>query len=92
MIVYLEVAAIWVLVTAVVHWLVAVYYRSLRREALEKEFDATGPEGGDVAGDRAAYVEDGMAGYESGLLRRLIGLIWLLPVVFFVVIYVVNYR
>jgi hypothetical protein len=93
MIVYLQVALIWVGVTTVVYWLVAVYSRSVRREKLEKEFDATDPQGGDVAGDRDAYVQDGMAEYAHGLRRRLIGIIWVLPVVaFVVVVYVVNYR
>lgn len=88
MILYLEMAVLWFAVTTVVHGLVAVYFRSLRREKLEKEFDAGG-----VAGDRDAYVSVGMQAYKRGLLQRLIGVIWVLPLVLFVsVVYVVNYQ
>ena len=93
MIVFLEVIAIWFVVTTLVYLAVAIYSRSVRRERLEKEFDATDPQGGDVAGDRDAYVRDGLAEYQQGLRRRLIGLIYVVPVVFFgIVIYLVNYR
>jgi hypothetical protein len=88
MILYLQVLAIWFVLAAVLHWLMAVYSRSVRRERLEKEFDA-----GDVPGDRDAYISAGMQAYEHGLRRRLIGVIWVLPVVVFVgVAYWVNYH
>lgn len=88
MIVYLEVLVIWFALAAVVHWLLAVYSRSVHRERLEKEFAA-----GDVAGDRDTYVSDGMRAYEHGLRQRLIGIVWVLPVVLFAfVVYWVNYR
>lgn len=93
MIVFSELALIWFLVTTLVYFAVSLYSRSVRRERLEKEFDATDPQGGDVARDRKVYVQDGMADYEHGLRRRLIALIYVVPVVFFgIVIYVVNYR
>ncbi|MBC7478498.1 MAG: hypothetical protein H7317_10445 [Pseudorhodobacter sp.] len=91
--VFLEVLVIWFVVTTLVYLAVAIYSRSVRRERLEKEFDATDPQGGDVAGDRETYVRDGLAEYQQGLRRRLIGLIYVVPVVFFaVVVYFVNYR
>lgn len=94
MLVYLELAVIWLVVTTVIYLAVSVYSRSIRREKLEKEFDASFPPGsGDVAADRDDYVIQGLAEYHHGLRRRLIGLIYVLPVVAFAaVIYVVNYR
>ena len=58
----------------VVYLLVSVYSRSVRRERLEKRFDAGG-----VEGDRDAYIAQGMAGYEHGLRKRLIWLVIILP-------------
>lgn len=102
MLVFLEVIVVWFVVTTLVYLAVALYARSVERERLEKEFDSTfppgsgpssGPGSGDVAADRDTYVTEGLAAYRHGLRRRLIGLIYVLPVVFFaVVIYVVNYR
>ena len=94
MLVFLEVILVWFVVTTLVYLAVGVYSRSVRRERLEKEFDAQFPPGsGDAAAERDTYVAQGMAEYQHGLRRRLIGLIYVLPAVFFaVVIYVVNYR
>ena len=58
----------------VVYLLVSVYSRSVRRERLEKRFDAGG-----VEGDRDAYIAQGMATYEHGLRKRLIWLVIILP-------------
>ena len=58
----------------VVYLLVSVYSRSVRRERLEKRFDAGG-----VEGDRDAYIAQGMAAYEHGLRKRLIWLVIVLP-------------
>jgi len=97
MIIFLQVVALWFVLTTVVYLLVALYSRSVRRERLEKEFDASfppasGPESGDVIADRDTYIAEGMAEYERGLRRRLIGLVYVLPAVVFVaVVYGVNY-
>jgi len=58
----------------IVYWLVSIYSRSVRRETLEKRFDAGG-----VEGDRDAYIEAGMADYERGLRKRLIWLVYIIP-------------
>ena len=98
MIVFLQVLAIWFALTTVVYLLVAIYSRSLHREGLEKEFDASVPltaetGSGAVIADRDAYISRGMFAYEKGLRRRLIGLIYVLPAVVFVtIIYFVNYH
>lgn len=71
----------------ILYFLVSVYSRSVRRERLEKEFDA-----GDVEGDRTAYIEEGMQKYERGLKKRLIWLVYILPTLAFIAtIYYVNW-
>ena len=91
---FLEVIVVWFIVTTMVYLAVAIYSRSVERERLEKEFDASFPPGTpDVTADRDTYVSQGLADYEHGLRRRLIGLIYVLPALAFVaVVYVVNYR
>ena len=59
---------------SVVYWLVSVYSRSVRRERLEREFDA-----GAVAGERDDYIKAGMDHYEHGLRKRLIVLVYIIP-------------
>ena len=59
---------------SVVYWLVSVYSRSVRRERLEREFDAGG-----VAGERDDYIKAGMDHYEHGLRKRLIVLVYIIP-------------
>ena len=70
----------------IVYWLVSIYSRSVRRETLEKRFDAGG-----VEGDRDAYIEAGMVDYERGLRKRLIWLVYIIPMVAMALtIYFVN--
>lgn len=61
-------------VLTVIYFLVSIYSRSVRREKLEKRFDAGG-----VEGDRDTYIAEGMAAYEHGLRKRLIWLVIILP-------------
>ena len=66
---------------------VSVYARSLRREELEKEWAEEGAEG-----ERADFVAAGMRAYEGGLRRKLIWLVFIVPVALFcVTVYLVNY-
>ncbi|NDV02315.1 hypothetical protein [Pseudoroseicyclus tamaricis] len=58
---------------------VSAYSRSVRRERLEEEWAEENP-GADLA-EREAYVEAGMERYFSGFRRRLIVLIYVVPVV-----------
>jgi positive regulator of sigma E activity len=70
-----------------VYWIISAYSRSVRREKLENEFDAGG-----IAGLREDFVRTGMAHYEHGLRKRLILLVYVVPVVLIVLIaYVVNH-
>ena len=80
---------IWGVVLTVIYFAVSIYSRSVRREKLEKAWDAEHP-GGDRAA-RAAHVEAGMAEYESGFRKRLIWLIYIVPTVLVAAtLYIVN--
>lgn len=64
----------------VVYFLVGIYARSVRREALEKAWDSDPANEGALPSDRAAFVEKGMGDYEKGLKKRLLLLIYVVPV------------
>ena len=71
----------------VVYFVTGIYSRSVRREKLEKRWEAEGLEG-----DRDAWIEAGMNAYERGLKKKLLWLIYILPMVAFVAIaYFVNW-
>ena len=75
---------------SVIYLSISVYSRSVRREKLEKRWDANPPEGADAAA-RDAYIADGMAEYHSGLRRRLIALVYVVPtLVIAVILYITN--
>lgn len=76
------------LALSVAYILVSLYSQSVRREKLEKKFDAGG-----VEGDRDDYVKSGMIAYQHGLRRKLIWLVYVIPTaVVAVTIYFVNYQ
>jgi len=84
---WIRLAVIGFVLLTVVYLLVSVYSRSVRREKLEKRFDAGG-----VEGTRDAYIDAGMTRYRGSLRRRLILLVYIIPVLTTVVtIYFVNY-
>lgn len=91
MIGFLRLAIFGAVGAAVAYWVLLIYSRSLRREALEKEWDADPPEGATPEG-RDLFIEEGMADYEHSLRRKLIWLVLVLPaVVVGLLIYLVNY-
>ena len=71
----------------VIYLSLSVYSASLRRERLEKDYDAD-PVPGQT---REAFVAAGMAAYRSGLRPKLLLLVYVVPVVVCgVIIYVIN--
>ncbi|MGL5011703.1 MAG: hypothetical protein ACRC6I_17650 [Paracoccaceae bacterium] len=71
---------------SIVYLLVTIYARSVHREGLEKEFDAGG-----IEGSRDAYIDAGMAEYKNSLRRKLLLLVYIIPmVVVGLTIYFVN--
>ena len=84
----LRAAVLGFVLLSVVYWLVSVYSRSVRREKLEKKFDAGG-----IEADRQAYIEAGMQAYNKSLRRRLIWLVYIIPAVgVSATVYFVNYQ
>jgi len=75
---------------SLVYLLIATYSRSVRREKLEKHWDAHPPQGAD-AEDRRAYIEAGMAQYHRGFRRKLIVLVYVIPsIAVAVILYLTN--
>ena len=72
---------------SVVYVAVSIYSRSVRRERLEKQWDAAqGP------GERAAFIAAGMESYQKSLRRRLIWLVYIVPtMVISALVYLLNY-
>ncbi|MBN2740320.1 MAG: hypothetical protein JXR35_05390 [Rhodobacteraceae bacterium] len=88
---FVRLAILGFIALSVIFWLVRIYARSLRREALEDEW-AEAEAAGDTPGPREIYVEIGMKNYERSLLRKLIWLVYILPIALVVgLIYLVNY-
>ncbi|GGO34107.1 hypothetical protein GCM10010991_24420 [Gemmobacter aquaticus] len=61
-------------ILTVFYWLLRTYFRSTRREALEKRFDEEG-----LTGDRDIWVEAQMKDYGRSLKLRLLWLVYILP-------------
>jgi len=86
MIAIIKLAFFGLIALTVLYVLIGIYSRSVRRETLEKKFDAGG-----IEGDRDAYIEAGMQAYAHGLKRRLLWLVYIIPTVVVVVtVYFVN--
>jgi hypothetical protein len=89
-----ELLRIWVaefIGLTVVYVLVSIYSRSVRREKLEKRWDADPANEGATGVARDAFIRDGMDHYEHGLRRRLIWLVYVIPMVAVaVIVYFVN--
>ena len=80
----------WAAFSAAFYWLLLIYARSLRREALEKEWDA-GPPDMVTDPDRNAFIAQGMAEYEGSLRRKLLWGVIVLPFLAIgLLVYLVN--
>ena len=72
----------------IVYYALSWYSRSMRREKLEKQFDA-----GDVKGDRDAYIRQGIEDYNGSLRHKLIWGVYVIPICIFVfLIYATNFQ
>lgn len=74
MIAFFKLAMFGYIALTVIYWLLAIYFRSLERERLEKTYDH---EGG--TGSRDAFIAEGLAAYEHSLRRRLVWLVFVIP-------------
>ncbi len=73
---------------SVIYAMVWLYSRSVRREKLEKAWDADNPDG-DLAA-RADFVEQGMAAYHSSIRPKLILLVYIIPTALVIAVLVVT--
>ncbi len=88
MIAILRAWALAFVVLTVFYWLLRIYFRSTRREALEKRFEAEG-----LPGVRDDWVDVQMAGYGRGLHLKLLWLVYILPMAGIgLTVYLVNYH
>ncbi|WP_109465645.1 hypothetical protein [Albibacillus kandeliae] len=69
--------------------LISVYSRSVRREKLEKHWAEVHPNGGDPMA-RETFIELGMKDYQSSLRRKLILLVYVLPVILIATIHFIT--
>lgn len=93
MIALLRLGLFVLLIELIFYGLLMVYIRSLKREELEKKWDARHP---DIAGPsdaRRRFVALSMVGFNKTLRARLVGLVLVLPfIAIMVIIWLVNYR
>ncbi|MDA3859330.1 MAG: hypothetical protein PF480_14130 [Roseovarius sp.] len=74
-------------VLTLVYISVSLYSRSVRRRKLLKDWQDTGR-----PGDKDAYIEAGMAQYQHSLRRRLIWLVYIVPITMIAaIIYFTNF-
>lgn len=73
--------------------LLRLYFRSLKAERLERDWDARHPEAAGDSPARRAFVARAMTGFERSLKARLTWLVFVLPTVAVIAIVVlVNWR
>jgi hypothetical protein len=85
---WLRLALIGLFFLSIVYICLSWYSRSVRREKLEKQFDAQQAQ----QGPREKFIEDGLKAYEGSLRRKLIWGVYVIPIILvFVMIYVINY-
>lgn len=70
----------------IVYFLIAIYSRSVRREKLEDRWAAEHGDKGDTA-ERAAFIEKGMAEYDSSIRPKLLLLVYVVPTVLVIAIH-----
>lgn len=68
------------MVLTLIYFASSIYSGSVRREKLEKRWDADHPGEGETEA-RSTYIKDGMAAYRGGLRRRLLLLIYAVPAI-----------
>ncbi|WP_430465073.1 hypothetical protein [Tabrizicola sp.] len=77
----------------VVYLLVSIYSRSVRKERLEKEWDSNPDNLGAETSARDAYIRAGMEAYRHSLRRKLIVLVYIIPMaVVLATAYAVNHQ
>jgi Ca2+/Na+ antiporter len=81
MIGFLRLAVFGFIALSIVYLLLAWYSRSVQREELEKAWDTDPANEGAPEDARDAFIEDGMRTYQSSLRRKLIVLVYVIPII-----------
>ena len=90
---FLRLMLFWAVASAAIYWLLLIYSRSLRREALEKEWDRRHPDLAGATPQRREFVRRSMVGFGKTLRARLVTLVLILPTVAIIaIIIIVNYN
>ncbi|MFI0395532.1 hypothetical protein [Paracoccus jiaweipingae] len=88
----LRLIGVMIALEALFYVLISVYLRSLRREALEEEWDASHPDQPGDGPQRRDFVAARMRGFDKTLRARLVALVFVLPTLAVAaIIYYVNY-
>lgn len=86
---FIKLLIIGFVVLTVIYWLVSIYSRSVRREKLEQEW-ASENRPGAGPDDREAFLQSGMAEYERGFRKKLIWLVYIVPIAVIVTIFIIT--
>jgi hypothetical protein len=93
MIAFLRLIGMVLAVELVFFVLISIYIRSLRREALEKEWDRRHPGRAGATPERREFLRRSMVGFSRTLRARLVLLVLVLPLVAVVaIVVIVNYN
>jgi hypothetical protein len=95
MVALLRVIAVTLVVLTLLRWLLAIYARSVRREKLENAWARRVAEEGapDEPDAREGFIEQGMETYEHSLRRKLLWLVYIIPLgIVALTVYLVNYQ
>ncbi|MCO4840910.1 hypothetical protein OAC63_00770 [Amylibacter sp.] len=85
---WLRLAVIGLFFLTIVYICLSWYSRSVRREKLEKQFDASKEQ----QGPREQFIDGGLKAYEGSLRAKLIWGVYVIPIILVVVmIYVANF-
>ena len=88
----IRLVALIIVIEALFYVLLSIYIRSLRREALEKEWDNRHTQKAGASPERREFVRRAMVAFSKTLRARLIAWVMVLPVVAIVtIIFFVNY-
>ncbi len=89
----LRAAVLAFVLLTVVYVIVSIYSRSVRREKLEKAWDSDPEKLGAESSERDAYIRAGMEAYRNSLRRKLIVLVYIIPMaIVLATAYVVNHQ
>ncbi len=73
--------------------LLSIYFRSLRREELEKHWDTRHPDHAGDSPERRAFIRRAMEGFSKTLRARLVALVLVLPLAAVaIIVFYVNYH